>query len=83
MILYPVSNWERGENRIDEGVKEAEELGVKEQYDIILDKLSSRLISGFGMGLSRAREIIAYNDEVLYSRAIYDTVSEKYGADAK
>ena len=72
-----------GVKQYDEAIKEAEELGVKEQYDTILDKLSSRLISGFGIGLSRAREIIAYNDEILYSNAIYEIISEKYGADAK
>ena len=49
-----------------------------ETYDTILKKISDKLMSDYGIGLKRAREIAAFRDEISYSKAIYEVVDSYY-----
>ena len=62
----------------DEGSQEAYELGITDAYAKVLDKVTSKLMTNYGIGLKRAREINTLTDEIQYSKAIYEITDAIY-----
>ncbi|MBE6014047.1 MAG: hypothetical protein E7241_01585 [Lachnospiraceae bacterium] len=67
-----------GVKQYDKELSDAEEYGIKDQYTAVLDKISTKLMSNYGIGLKRAREIIAIKEPIDYSKAIYEITDELY-----